>query len=198
MLFSLFIFFGSKVGAQVGLETSKSGDVQIFLGGNATLHSSDEIFNAQIASQKIKIKNDRKSLLSIRTVGSKIIISNSKKSENFSEQIRIAKRKKTAEIKIFTDKKIKAALAKVKYDYRDIIQTHSSEHFVFYGGAQKLTFINPSPTQDFQKGISERQYLILIRSFNFLQEKKIFNYNSQSKKFGFSKVLSVRPPPVFC
>ncbi|MBD8084633.1 hypothetical protein [Chryseobacterium caseinilyticum] len=195
MLLVIFSLFSSLTAAQVGLETPKPAQTQIFFEGSATLHSSDEIFNAQIESQKIKIGNDQKNLLSIKKVGSKIIIRNENNRENFSEQLKTAQKKKSDEIKKSVDKKIKASLAKVKSHSRDVIKSHSSEEFAHLGGSLKQNFVNPKPTNDFQKGISEKQYTILIRTFNYLHEKKILDYNSQSKKFGFTKVLSVRPPP---
>lgn len=195
MLLIIISLFSSLTTAQVGLGKSGPEQTQIYLKGSATLHSSDEIFNAQIESQKIKIGNDQKNLLSIKKVGSKIIIRNENKIENFSEQLKTAQKKKSDDIKKSVDKKIKASLAKVKSHYQGVIKSHSSEEFAHLGESLKQNFVNPKPTNDFQKGISEKQYTILIRTFNFLQEKKILDYNSQSKKFGFTKVLSVRPPP---
>jgi len=195
MLFCIFILFGNKISAQVGLETNRSSQVEIFLGGNATLHSSDEIFNAQISSQKIKINSDQKSLLSIRKVGSKIIISNNRKSENFSGETRIAKRKKTAEIKSFTEKKIKAALAKIKYDYRDILKPQPSEHFAFFGGTQKQTFINAWPTHDFHKAIFKPVYVAANIPMDFLYTFSFTCCNSIIKDDGYTNLYTSRPPP---
>ncbi|WP_128414356.1 hypothetical protein [Chryseobacterium sp. Leaf394] len=198
MLFFVFSLFGTKLNAQVDFGTGKPEQVGIFLKGNASVHSSDELFNAQVASQKIEIHNDQQSLLSIKKIGSKLIIKNQSKKITFAEEAKIAQKKKLEEVKKSVDKKINATISKVKYNLEDNIKTHSSEQFAHLGGSLKPNFIKPSPTQDFQKTISEKQYLILIRTFNYLQEKKIFDYNSQSKKFGFTKVLSVRPPPVLC
>ncbi|WP_262149231.1 hypothetical protein [Chryseobacterium foetidum] len=197
VLFFIFSLF-SKLNAQVGFGTAAPEHVGIFLKGSATVHSSDELFNAQVASRKIKIRNDPQSLLSIKKVGSKIVIKNQARTITFVEEAKIAQKKKTEEVKKSVDKNINATLSKVRYSLKDNIKTHSSEQFAYLGGSLKPNFITPYPTQDFQKGISEKQYAILIRPFNYFQEKKILDYNSQSKKFGFTKVLSVRPPPVLC
>jgi len=198
MLFFIFLLFGIKTNAQVGFETNKTEQVEIFLKGNVTVYSSDELFNVKIVSQKISIQNDRKSHIRIKKIESQIVIKNEVKKITFIEGSKIAQKKKLENTKKFVDKKTSTELSMEKSGFQKIIKNNSSEQFAHLGEPLKTNFITPSPSHDSQKGISEKQYVILIKSSNYLKEKKISDYNNQSKKFGFTKVLLVRPPPIVC
>ncbi|KQT16505.1 hypothetical protein ASG31_13420 [Chryseobacterium sp. Leaf404] len=199
MLIFVFSFLSTQLNAQVDIETNEVQQVEIFLQGNAKLHSSDEIFNAQIESKKIKINNDHKNFLSIEKEGSVIIIENKPKKENFATDLKTAQKQKVAEVKKSIKTKTEKALPPVTHGFQDLIKNQpSSGKLAYLRGSLKQNFITPTGGHDFQKGISEKQFTLLIKLLNGLHEKKILDYNSQSKKFGFTKVLSVRPPPFLC
>lgn len=185
----IFILFFQSLYSQEGLETVPT----ISLTGNAKVYSTDPDFNGQFLSQEnidYQIINSGKVYVF--------------KSKYKSSGKKIAKKQSKACFRSTNQ----ASLKKIKQNISDFEQRKKSFNFcnihdapfsreLPYSSDFNSSYIAPSGnSNDFSK-ICVFQYKYLISLvLEYLYVWKYHYFNSRSLEFCFSKVFSVRPPPL--
>lgn len=197
----IFSFFCSNAYAQVEIETN-TPQATIILKQGATIFSTDASFNQQINSDKITVKNadvskpETQSNVQILTGRLNKTQETETLKKTFKNDVKIAVENKNKE----TLKKIKKEIA----DYKKRINPFKSENLRFPTSEEftSATHINrdyvaPSYSHHHFSKIhaSQNQYVIKC-ALDFLHKQEYIYYNSKSLDYCFTRVFSVRPPPV--
>lgn len=173
----------------------------IVLKGGAKVYSADESFNQQILSNKGVLTNSvvfyqedtgKECLLSL-------IAKQSSKEEkkDLKHQLKIAESKRQKEVLKLVKKEIvkfeKKIQVFVKHDFNGV---PFSNHFFSSISISKNYVLPVQNNRDFFKFYISRDAYLVRHALDFLHSQKYTYYNNKSIDFCFSKVFSVRPPPV--
>lgn len=183
-----------------GQETSSTeipdaGTISVI--GGAQIYSTDATFNKQILKKEIKISG---SLVSYNRYDQRLSVSNQKKkistAKNFASQVtELAKKKKEK-----LSERTKYELAqyenrKKEFDNKKI-NPFSPDHF-FSSESSLRNYAVPQIQNHENSKANFAQYFYAVKSaLDHLHSHRYVLYNSRSIDFCFSKVFSVRPPPI--
>jgi L-fucose mutarotase/ribose pyranase (RbsD/FucU family) len=176
----------------------KDQAVTIVLGNGAKMYSSDESFNSQIVHKKIIIKNANLSLKKLNNAGVLTVSSLSNvKNQNLAQQLKISEDQKRKEVLKKIKEKIDTYEAKSKAFEKQNYQSYPSPSQFFSSYATSKNYITPNHNvHDFSKIYAEAKDYSVKRALDYLHTQQFTFYNNKSLDFCFSKVFSVRPPPI--
>ncbi len=193
-VFLIILFFFNFSKAQ-----EKGEPISIVVGKGATLYSSDEQFNQQIADKKVVLQNaDHHSETNAQN--KTVLIATSKNSDgrqNLAQEVKIAEDKKRKDaIRQIKDKIDQYAAKTRTEDLKDYKEVPSSSQFSSSYATSK-SYINPtSNANDFSKIHHQLHDYSVKRALDHLHTQGFTFYNNKSLDYCYSQVYSVRPPPV--
>lgn len=202
LLLILCVLLSNNVYAQDANPQQQITPTTIVLKDGANLYSADDNFNKQILNNKIILKN---SDVSYEENGGKehllkLIAKQSKKEEkrDLKNQLKIAENNRQKEalqqVKKEIEKFEKRVQVFVKIDFNG---APSSDQF-FSSTSIAKNYVTPSQSShDFSKFYISADAYVITQALDFLHSQKYTYYNNKSLDFCFSKVFSVRPPPMF-
>lgn len=194
----IFFLFHSFVSAQDSTGQAKRQSASIVFSKGAYIYSTDENFNKQILSNKIVLENAEVSHDSGKN--NKILIKSTSdsihKKKQFPDQLQNAVKKKRKEAQNTINKKIKEFEEKKK-----LFQSQQFNPAPFTGkflaGHQIFKdYITPPYHYDYSKMGNRYHRILITLALDYLHAQKYIHYNNKSLDHCFSKVFSVRPPPV--
>jgi hypothetical protein len=168
----------------------------LVLENGVMLFSADESFNTQIYEKKIIIRSAHLSIL--KSENSKALVAVSgQKTYKLALQLKSIEKKKQIDAIRYIRKKIDNYRAKSKsFEIADFKPLPSSSQFLSGHSVAKNYILPRHNVHEFLKICTKPKDQSLQRSLNDLHIQKFIHYNNKSLDFCFSKVFSVRPPPV--
>lgn len=191
------VFQVQFLSAQVEISTSSA---VISVSGDSKIYSADESFNQQLRQGAFKVKNAHVSAQNVLRKEHLVIVH--KKSPKFNHadlasQMKAAKTNKRSE----TLKKVQKQIASNKA-FKNRSHAH---HILSHPPASKFStnqkagkhYVHERNHQHDQNETSAgEKYHSVIRALDYLHSQKFYAYNNRSFAFCYSRVFSVRPPPV--
>ncbi len=198
-LWAGFLLAYGSFNAQESDSIRKVSPATVVVTGDAKIYSTDPNFNRQFITHKVILK---KGQLSFRKNFNKenslqVISSDSKKNlSDFKTALKVAKTKKRIE-ELEIEKQIeKYENRKETFEKFDFKGFPSPDVF-FASNIILKSYVAPGDNNhDFTKIHPAEKYNSATYSLEFLYSQKYVFYNSRSFDFCFSKVFSVRPPPL--
>jgi hypothetical protein len=193
----IFLFFQVQF---LYAQNEKSGSSAVIsVSGGSAIFSADESFNQQIRQGRITVKNS--SVSDKKSSGRNYLVIVHKRISKLNHAD-LASHIKDAEVKRKADliKKIQKQIASreaMKDQFGNHIKNHPSS-----GGFSKTQnivkhYVNERSSHDDQHKIAQEQYRnFVLRALDYLHAQKYYAYNSKSFDYCYSRVFSVRPPPI--
>lgn len=197
VLLTVFLLFTGKIYAQVG----KGNDLVLVLNSGATIYSDDEHFNIQILNKKIILKNtdtqleidEKKHVLKLTGK-----YSQNKTKNEFAKQLKTTENKCSRKTHLHEEKEAQnSAQNRPNFAEFDFTESRSSSQ-LFSSHSNSKNFIIP---HNDSKEVSELDVIAnhhaAAKVLHDLHSQRCTYYNNKSLNFCYSKVFSVRPPPVY-
>ncbi|KQR93696.1 hypothetical protein ASG01_07420 [Chryseobacterium sp. Leaf180] len=193
-LFSLLLFLVSHLSAQSTDSQEQNNSPSIVLTGGAKIYSDDAVFNAEIASKKITVKNavvlNSKSGTTILTGKSSrtVAVKKNKKSHLIvRNRTQLMSATLAKQLKSLTDRKAKQNLSVIFHNEA------SDTYFTTGNSIRHFSILNH---HDLSKIIFSKVFYyenILLSSFHYIE---VNYYNTISLSYCSSDAFSQRPPPL--
>ncbi|MCU7618222.1 hypothetical protein NZ698_13515 [Chryseobacterium sp. PBS4-4] len=185
--------------AQVGFGTKKESLPIISVNG-AQIYSADESFNKQISQKKIIFNKVAVSNANISD-RNYLVITSKKNSNKNVNNLTVQIKKEEAKKKDNLLKKIKKEIARHEYVKEKFLlinfkKNPSSSHFYTAKSSNKVGLNYRTENKINAKSDNYTRCNYLVRALEYLHSQKIIFFNHKPIDFGFSKALSVRPPPI--
>lgn len=190
----------SQLGAQQTYSPQGSPRATIVLKNGAEIYSTDNIFNQQILTDKVFLKNSNVYCNeAINQKDSLKVIIKEKKIEekDFNGIVKKVEEKKKKEILKNVKNEIDRYERKSKsFKNLNLNGSHSSNEY-FSLNNFTIHYVTPSQNANYFSSLHILVDTYLIsQALDFLYSQKYTYYNNKSLDFCFSEVFSVRPPPV--
>lgn len=198
-ILGVLFFFSNFISAQDGFGNNQ--EVVIIVKGGAKIFSADENLNHQIINN---INVTRNVKVDFKQNGAEEFMllayekEENQQNDTFKNQLTTVEKKKQKEaLKEIKSKIEDYESRKENFDDKKLKVFPSSEKFITSSRINQDYLVPNYSQHDFSDiNIDQNQYVVKS-ALGLLHKQKYISYNTKSFNFSFSKIFSVRPPPVF-